>query len=429
MKIKKDGLNKLKIYYVPLSELNPAPYNPRKWSGEAIKKLTEGFKRFGIIDPIICNSAPNRKNIVIGGHFRLKIAKDLGYKEIPVVYVKIPDIEKEKELNLRLNKNTGDWDFELLKEFDIEMLLDVGFDDTDLSNIWDENLEIEDDDFDIEKEIEKAKSTNIKTGDLFQLGNHFLICGDSHIKETLDNLMKDKKATMAYNDPIYNIKLDYNKGVGGKANYGGNINDNKSDSEYKEFLKQGIENSLRHMEKDIHIFTWCDQRYIWLLQTLYQEFEIKNERVCLWIKNGFNPTPNVAFNKLIEPCVYGTIGRPYLSPLSTKACEILNKEIGTGNRTLDDILDIIDIWLAKRDAGTEINHSTQKPLSLHEKPLKRCTKPGDIVLDIYGGSGSTLLSCEQLKRICYTSEINPIFVQLIINRYEIYANQKAKKLN
>ena len=429
MKTKKDSLNKLKIHYVPLSELNPAPYNPRKWNDEAIKKLTESIKRFGVIDPIICNFASNRKNVVIGGHFRLKIAKDLSYKEIPVVYANIPDIKKEQELNLRLNRNTGDWDFELLKEFDIEMLLDVGFDDADLNNIWDESLEIEDDDFNVEKEIEKAKTTNIKIGDLFQLGNHFLICGDSHEKETLNNLMKNKKATMVYNDPIYNIKLDYNKGVGGKANYGGNINDNKSNSEYQEFLKQGIENSLRHTDKNCHIFTWCDQKYIWLLQTLYQEFGIKNERVCFWIKNGFSPTPNVAFNKLTETCVYGTMGRPYLSPLSTRACEILNKEIGTGNRTLDDILDILDIWLAKRDAGADYSHSTQKPLSLHEKPLRRCTKPGDIVLDIYGGSGSTLLSCEQLKRACYTSEINPIFAQLIINRYEKYANQKAKKLN
>ncbi|MCK5332447.1 ParB N-terminal domain-containing protein [Candidatus Parcubacteria bacterium] len=429
MIIKKEDVGKLKVFYVPLSELNPAPYNPRKWSEEAIKKLTESIKRFGMIDPVICNSAPKRKNIVIGGHFRLKIAKDLGFKEVPVVYIKMLNIEKEKELNLRLNSNVGEWDFNLLKEFDIEMLLDVGFDDTDLSNIWDEQLEIEDDNFDIEKEIEKAKNTNIKTGDLFQLGSHFLICGDSHQKETLDRLMKNKKATTISNDPIFNINVNYNKGIGGKANYGGDINDNKSDSEYKEFLKQGIENSLRHVEKNCHIFTWCDQRYIWLLQTLYQEFKIKNERVCFWVKNGFNPTPNVAFNKLTETCVYGTIGRPYLSPSSTKACEILNKEIGTGNRTIDDILDIIDIWLAKRDAGTEYSHSTQKPLSLHEKPLRRCTKPGDIVLDIYGGSGSTLLSCEQLKRICYTSEINPIFVQLIINRYETYANKKAKKLN
>lgn len=429
MKNKKNNLNKLKIYYVPLSELNPAPYNPRKWSEEAIKNLTRSIKKFGITDPIICNSNPKRKNVVIGGHFRLKIATGLGYKKVPVVYVSL-DKKKEMDLNLRLNRNTGDWDYELLKSFDIEMLLDIGFDDSDLNNIWDEQLEIEDDNFDIEKEIEKAKTTNIKTGDLFQLGNHFLICGDSHKKETLDKLMKNKKATMLYNDPIYNIKVNYNKGIGGKANYGGNINDNKSDSEYKEFLKQGIENSLRHTDKNCHIFTWCDQRYIWLLQTIYQEFEIKNERVCSWVKNGFNPTPNVAFNKLTESCVYGTIGKPYLSPLSTKACEILNKEIGIGNRTIDDILDIIDIWLAKRDAGTEYNHSTQKPLSLHEKPLRRCTRPGDIVLDIYGGSGSTLLSCEQLKRRCYMSEINPVFVQLIINRFESYENnKKAKKLN
>ena len=416
------------IKQVSISILKESKYNPRKLTAQQEKDLTESIKKFGLVDPLIVNKYKTRKNIIIGGHQRFKIAKKLGYKKVPVVYVSLT-LTQEKVFNLRLNKNTGEWDWELLKEFDIEILLDVGFDDNDLNNIWDEQLEIEDDNFDIEKEIEKAKTTNIKTGDLFQLGNHFLICGDSHKKETLDKLIKNKKATMLYNDPVYNIKVNYNKGIGGKANYGGNINDNKSDSEYKEFLKQGLENSLRHLDKNCHIFTWCDQRYIWLLQTIYQEFKIKNERVCFWVKNGFNPTPNVAFNKLTESCVYGTIGKPYLSPLSTKACEILNKEIGTGNRTIDDILDIIDIWLAKRDAGTEYNHSTQKPISLHEKPLRRCTKPGDIILDIYGGSGSTLLSCEQLKRKCYMSEINPIFCQLIINRYETYANKKAKKLN
>lgn len=165
------------------------------------------------------------------------------------------------------------------------------------------------------------------------------------------------------------------------------------------------------------------------MQTIYYELGLKNERVCFWFKGSFNPTPKVAFNKAVEHCCYATQGRPFLSKLSTKTSEILNKEIGTGNKAIDDILDILEIWIAKRDAGNTYSHSTQKPLSLHEKPLLRCTKPGDIVLDIYGGSGSTLLSCQQINRICYTSEINPIFCQLIINRFESYANIKAKKIN
>lgn len=419
---------KIKIEHVSINLLKESVYNPRILTEKQEKDLTKSIQRFKLIDPIIANKHKGREYFVISGHQRLKIARKLGYKTIPVVFVDLTP-EKEKMLNLTMNRVSGEWNWEMLKEFNIETLLDTGFDDNDLSSIWDENLEIENDDFDTEKELEKAKTTTIKIGDRFQLGNHFLICGDSHNPKTINKLLKKAKIDCIINDPIFNTGVNYNKGIGGKANYGGNIKDSKSDEEYKEFLRQGMENSLNHSKDNCHIFTWCDQRYIWLIQTLYQELGVKNERVCSWVKNGFNPTPNVAFNKATESCVYGTKGRPFLSKLSTKVSEILNKEIGTGNRTIDDIIDIFDIWLAKRDAGIEYSHSTQKPITLYEKPLLRCTKPGDIVLDIYAGSGTSILACEQLKRVCYASEINPIFVQLIINRFETYAEIKAKKLN
>jgi ParB-like chromosome segregation protein Spo0J len=134
------------ITEVKISELNPAPYNPRKWSEDAVRDLTESVKRFGMVDPILVNSAENRRNIVIGGHFRLKVAKDLGMETVPVVYVNIPDEAKEKELNLRLNKNLGDWDWELLKQFDEDMLKDVGFSEVDIEkNIFFEDYQ--DDEF------------------------------------------------------------------------------------------------------------------------------------------------------------------------------------------------------------------------------------------------------------------------------------------
>lgn len=139
-------------------------------------------------------------------------------------------------------------------------------------------------------------------------------------------------------------------------------------------------------------------------------------------------TPQIAFNKLYEPCVYGTRGKPYLAPINNLN-EILNKEVGTGNRAMDDVQDLINIWLAKRLPGNEYEHPTEKPPTLHEKPLRRCTKPGDRVLDSFGGSGSTLIACEQLNRIAYLSELDPIFCQLIINRYVQLTGSKAKQLN
>lgn len=116
----------LKIQTVPISKLNPAPYNPRRWSAEAINRLKESIQKFGVVDPIIANNAPGREQMGIGGHFRLKVARDIGIASLPVIYVAIPEIEREKELNLRLNKSLGEWDMELLKEFDETVLADIG---------------------------------------------------------------------------------------------------------------------------------------------------------------------------------------------------------------------------------------------------------------------------------------------------------------
>jgi len=416
----------IKIVQVQVSDLNPAVYNPRKWDKTAIDSLTESIQRFGLVDPILVNSTPERKGTVIGGHFRLHIAKLLGYTEVPVVYLDIPDIEKEKELNLRLNRNTGDWDYELLKDFDSSFLLDVGFSDIEIGEIFDTDLEIENDEFDEEKELEKIKETDIKPGDMFILGKHRLICGDSTDPAVVQKLMEGDSASMIYSDPPYNIGLDYNKGIGGKSMYGGNVDDNKSDSEYREFLKKVLSNALQYVHPDLHIFMYCDQAYIGMLQNLYKELAIKNQRVCLWIKNGFNPTPKSAFNKCYEPCVYGTIGKPYLSE-TKNLNEIMNKEIGVGNQGTDDIYDLFDIWLSKRVAGNEYEHPTTKPTTLHEKPLRRCTKVSDVVLDMFGGSGSTLIACEQMKRRAFLIEKEPIFCQLIINRYEKLTGQKVTK--
>lgn len=128
---------KIDIQYVSINELNPAEYNPRKWSEDSLRQLTESINRFGLVDPIIVNGSQERFNVVIGGHFRLKVAKDLGFTEIPVVYVNIPNIEKEKELNLRLNKNTGEWDWDLLANFDESILSDIGFSSEELDTIFD----------------------------------------------------------------------------------------------------------------------------------------------------------------------------------------------------------------------------------------------------------------------------------------------------
>ncbi|MFH0804047.1 MAG: DNA modification methylase [Candidatus Zambryskibacteria bacterium] len=410
-----------------VSNLVPNIKNPRTMSPKQIDDLKRSLKKFNLVElPVI-----DLDNKVIAGHQRLMALKLLG-RENDTIPVRVPNRKlTQKEYDqylLSSNRIHGDWDWQaLVDNFDIETLLVSGFDDMDLTHIFDD-LEVEDDEFDVEKELEKIKKPVSKLGDLYQLGTHRIICGDSTDPEVLKKLMDGKKANSILQDPPYNISLDYNKGIGGKGNYGGTVDDAKSDKEYKEFLKSALQNALLVLEKDAHVFTYCDQKYIWLLQTLYAELGITNRRVCLWVKNNSMPTPQVAFNKQYESCVYGTIGKPYLSEKVLNLSEVLNKEIGTGNRTLEDILDLIDIWMVKRLSGSDYEHPTEKPPMLHEKPLRRCTKPGQIILDCFGGSGSLLVACEQLKRSAYLVEREPIFIDLIMRRYEKLTKNKAKKV-
>jgi len=421
----------IKIVSVPIHKLNPAPYNPRQWDEKQTAQLRTSIERFGFIDPVLVNGANKRKNIVIGGHFRLKVAQEIGLKTVPVVYLDIPDLAQEKELNLRLNRNTGSWNYDLLKEMDISLLFDTGFDDTDLSIMWDENLGLEDDEFKTRKELEKITEAETKEGEMFQLGRHFLICGDSTDPKVLEKLLGTNKIDTIYADPPYNLNYDYQKGLGEKQKYKCKaVKDDRSYEDYHKFLALTLSNGLKNCHKDAHIFYWCDQKYIGLLQDLYRSMNIDNKRVCLWIKNNQNATPNVAFNKCYEPCVYGTIGKPYLSAKSSNFTEILNPEIETGNRTIDDILDLLDIWLVKRLPTSDYLHPTEKPVTLHEKPLKRCTKAGHHVLDLFGGSGSTLIACEQLGRTAFLVEKDPIFCDVIKKRYlALNPQNDVKKCN
>ncbi len=419
----------ISVVWVDVEILNPSTYNPRKLSQKAEDDLTKSIKRFGLVDPIIVNNNQIRKNIIIGGHQRYSIAKRLNLQKVPVVYLNL-DIEKEKELNLRLNQNTGEWDYQLLKEFDVTLLLDIGFDDKQLHQIWDEALEVEEDNFDVNQSIATNCKTNIKEGDLFQLGDHFLMCGDATNLNHVNKLTQSNKIDMVYCDSPYNISLDYSKGISTNGKYKATkTNDSKTTQEYEKFLSDSMLNAIRVSKKDAHFFYYCDQNWIWLFQNLYQKLGINHKRVCIWIKNNANLTPQIAFNKVFEPCIYGTIGNPYINNKETKLNEMLNKEVSSGNRLHDDILDLFSIWLEKRKAGQDYLHPTEKPPTLHEKPLRRCTKPGDKVLDTFGGSGSTLIACDQLKRRSFTLEIDPVFVAVIIERFQRLTGKEVKHVN
>ncbi len=420
-------MDKLQWHTVPkrVNDLVPQDVNPRIISDKQMSDLKKSLKRYNLVEiPAI-----DLDGKILAGHQRIKALQLLGRGE-ELIDVRMPNRKLTKEESdsylIASNALGGDWDFEKLKSFDLDLLIDIGFDQIDLSHLWDKELEVKDEDFDVEEELKKIKTPTTRLGDLIYLGPHKLLCGSSTDPKNIQRLFGDEKASMIYSDPPYNINLNYSKGIGGKKDYGGDVNDNRSYEEYKDFIKNTLVTALTVTKPDCHIFYWCDQTYIGLIQGLYRELGIVNKRVCLWLKNSQNPTPNIAFNKCYEPAVYGVKGKPYITPSIQNLNEVMNKELTTGNNLLGEIFDELDIWLVKRLSGQKYLHATSKPPTLHEKAIRRCTKPGDIILDSFAGSGSTLIAGEQLKRKVYTVDLEPIFCDLIIKRYEKLTGRKAR---
>lgn len=409
-------------------DLLPAGYNPRKMSESERRDLTDSIKEFGTVVPVILNIG-SRENITIGGHQRISIYADLGIEEIDCM---IPSCElsenEEKELNLRLNKNLGSWDEELLKAFDIEMLLDVGFGDDELQHLFDD-VDVIDDDFDLEKAIEETKVAKVKLGEIYELGEHRLLVGDSTDENKVKEMMNEDLVDIVWSDSPYNISLNY---AGKNNKYGGSYSskdDSKSEKEFSDFINKSISVAKKFTKASSHWFYWSDPNNIGLIQSLYDKNGVKKRRVCLWIKQNQNCTPKVSFNRLYEPCIYGTIEKPYLNNDFRNAHEILNQEVTTGNQVIDELTDMIDLWIVKRDNTQEYLHPTQKPVTLNEKPFKRCSAPGHIIYSPFAGSGSDLIASEILKRKWRGAEIDPIFATIVIERWEKFTNQKAKLIS
>lgn len=235
-------MENLQVEQVPIEQLKSADYNPRKWSVGARKGLTESLDQFGFVQPIVANSAPNRKGVIIGGNFKLDIAKSKGMKTVPVVWVNIPDIAKEKELNLRLNKNQGEFDNTLLAEFDEELLRKVGWESKELDKIFDEDGE---DDFDGDKEAAAIVEPTAKLGDIYQLGRHRLMCGDSANPDDVAKLTQGQKADMVFTDPPYNV----NYSGRGKNTSNTIENDNMDEESFRRMLLAWFQNYNKHLKE------------------------------------------------------------------------------------------------------------------------------------------------------------------------------------
>ena len=402
------------------------------------------LKEFEFIDPIIVNSAPNRKNIIIGGHFRWKMAKELGIKEIPVVYVNIPNLEKEKELNLRLNKNIGEWDWNLLADFDENFLADVGFNSEELDDIF----EIEDSHevFDLEKELRKLDITKIEMqkGDLYQLGDHKMLCGDSTVEADVLKLMGNERASMCYTDPPY--ILDYLKGKRhGKNTEGFGY---KKDRRYLEteelppdFTERWVANIHKIQQEDFNIIiyeNWKNLRTIWGEMEKY--WKVRNMLVWHLPNRTQGFAGKYRFFSKHDIAMVGTAGlvnfnlepeeellqNEYETALYAFSGKPQWESYGKGKKYCPT--DFIEFKASdEKNSGQGVVFGT-KPIEILIPYIKVLTKRGDLIIEPFGGSGSTLIAAEKLKRRCYLIEKSPVYCEVIKRRWEKLTGQKAKKL-
>lgn len=401
-----------------IADLKPAAYNPRKMSESEERDLGESIDEFGTVVPIVANVG-KRDGILIGGHQRTKLYEKKGMTEVDVM---VPSreltIAEEKRLNLRLNKNTGSWDPDKLKDMGLTLLLDVGFGDEELQIFFDD-VDVIDDEFNVGAAVREIKNPKTKHGDVIELGEHRLVCGSPLDPDAIADLMGKDKADLLHMEPPRVLDDSFLEAV---------QDEKTKEGKHAAILGMLLENMLAAAKPNAHVFTWTDDKYVWLIQSLYREQKVAPKRICIWIKKDFQITAKVAFNKAYEPCVYGILGKePYLNPAVKNLSEILNKEVANGNHMIDDILDSLTVWLDRRPKG-DTGEYTGKPVTLLERPLKRCTAPGHVMLDLFAGAGSTLMACEQLKRRARVVQSDPIMCDVIVKRWEEFTNQKANRL-
>ena len=437
--------DKIAVQYVPVNSQKPAEYNPRKWDKDAERQLKESIKRYGVVDPLLVNAAENRKNIVIGGHFRLSVMKDIGIKTVPVVYITISDIEKEKELNLRLNKNVGEFDIELLAKFDESFLGAVGFTSEELDDIFPEEETPEE--FDLAKELKKLQIDKIETkrGDIYQLGPHRLMNGNSMFKADVLKLMNGEKADMCFTDPPYILDYLHGKKRHGKATEGFGL---KRDRRYLEteslpdnFTDLWMANIAKIQKPDFSIVIFENPKNLrtiwnalekhwkyrntitWHLPNRVQGFAAKYKffnkaDIALVGTRGdialnLNPEADELLQNEYENALYATSGKPHWEGYERgkKICPTDFTECNAAN---------------EKSSGQSIIFGT-KPLELLTPYIKVLTKRNDLIIEPFGGSGSTLIAAHKMGRRCYVMEKSSVYTEIIKRRFEKTTCIKAKK--
>ena len=385
-------MSEMQWQMLPLGQLRPAAYNPRKAlkpSDKEYQKIKNSIQEFGYVEPIIVN----HDMTVIGGHQRLTVLKDLGYTEAQCVVLHIEDEAKVKALNIALNKISGEWNEQLLADLlvdlqDAQFNLDLtGFEAPEIDQLFSKlhNKDIEEDNFDVEEELKNPALS--QAGDIWTLGRHRVICGDSTLPETFKLLMEGKKANLVLTDPPYNVNVEE---TAGKIK-----NDNMPDADFYNFLFCAFVNMEQNMEQDASIYVFHADTQGLTFRRAFADAGFNLSGCCIWKKNalvlGRSP-----YQWQHEPCLFGW--------------KKGGKHLWYSDRKQTTI------WEYDRPKASK-DHPTMKPIALMAYPIKNSTMTNCIVLDPFLGSGSTLIACEETGRICYGVELDEKFMDVIVKRY------------
>lgn len=339
-----------------------------------------------------------------------------------MVYVNL-DEKNERELNLRLNRNLGEWDWNMLANFGEEELLQVGFTSEELDKMFN----LEEDEFDAQKEYDQIVEPQTKLGDLYQLGNHKLLCADSTLKESFEKLMENEKAQLVFTDPPYNVGYDYTISyVEGRVrkNKFHVFNDKKNKEEFIDFINKVFENCYSFSKENTSFYCWHASQTEYLFRLGIEQANWHIAQTLHWLKNGTTFSIGLDYLYANEPCYYGwKKGEKHFN--NKQAVKDFKNIIALD---IEDFKELPNIWYENRDKIKDYQHPTQKPVRLAERAIKKHSNRNDIVLEPFNGSGSTMIACEQLDRKCYAIELDPKFVDVAIKRFETFTNKKAVKI-
>lgn len=396
-------MDSMQVQKIPIENLSPAKYNPRKdlQPGDPeYEKLLRSVEEFGYVEPIIWNK---RTGNIVGGHQRFKVLKQLGFSEIDCVVVDM-DEAREKALNIALNKISGDWDTEKLADVfrDIEQYgisLDItGFEVLEIDKLFQklsrEDGKIVEDDFDAEAEAAQITEPITRRGDIWLLGKHRLMCGDSTNLEDVATLMGGKRARMVFTDPPWNV--DYGGSTHPSWKNRQILNDKMSADEFYKFLLSAFKAMAGVSEPGAMTYVVMSALEWGSVMTAMKEAGYHWSSTIIWAKDSL-VLSRKDYHTQYEPIWYGWLGG------EKRLCPLQDRQQS-------------DLWQIPRPKKSE-EHPTMKPVALAGKAVGNSSRPGDTVLDLFGGSGTTLIACEQSDRVNCSLELDPKYCDVIVKRY------------